>query len=184
MCTPPRSWLRGLPVGGALEDSAKDELAALLLDTEAQRRRALARRLRLRLGADQLDDAMSTWTVELYRRLPSKDPEVSVQAWFKVALGNTLLETCRQVHRAAGGRRGSKELPEMVALDDVGAELAGELSTPNLRHVRALVARKPQAVAELLAADPKSTGGARRRHLAIRAELAATLRSMINGGES
>jgi hypothetical protein len=184
MCTPPRSWLRSLPAGGARENTEKDELAALLLDTEAQRRWALACRLRLNLGADQLDDAMSMWTVELYRRLPSKDPTLSVQAWFKVARGNTLLETCRQVHRAAGGRRGSPELPEMVGLDDLGAELVGDLGTPELRHVRALAARKPEAVAELLAAGPRLTGCARRRHLALRAELAATLRSMINEGES
>ena len=164
--------------------SAPDELAALLGALRRERLEALAARLhrslRKQYRSDLLEDALSMWTTELYRRLPAREPEQPVAEWLRMVWRATLMEACRTCRVELGGPVRQTCLDGVVIRAPLEAAHWVELPDPRLRHVRSLFARQPEAVADLLSEPkPHATSTARRqrahRHAVIRADLAATL---------
>ncbi len=161
-------------------------LAELLVQTETDRRQALKvrlhRSLRSQFRNDLIDDAMSMWTVELFRRLPQRPAGMPMPEWLRMVWRSTLAEACRSCRTELAGptRQPSRGAPieaSVVLHDDCWVELPD----PRLRHVRAMILRYPEVANALLSEpEPNANSTARRQraqHLAVlRAELADMLR--------
>jgi hypothetical protein len=162
---------------------AQHELGALLTEPETHRARReavakqLPRSLRAQYRADLLEDALSIWTLELYRRLPSKAERMPTAEWLRMVWPATMAEACRTCRIELGGvvRQCSPHVVISVELDDYG-DVEGDATA--LHHARLLATLRPAEVQELLTPGINEPVADRVRRLRLRMALRDQLRQL------
>ena len=170
-----------LRVVDALE--AQHELGVLLMEPDTRRARRdavtkqLPRSLRAQYRADLLEDALSIWTLELYRRLPSKAAQMPTAEWLRMVWPATMAEACRRCRIELGGvvRQSTPNVLISVELEDYG-DVEGDATA--LHHARLLATLRPAEVKELLTPGINEPVADRVRRLRLRMAMRDQLRQL------